>query len=170
MYIAVSTQACVSRTTAPLAPCTRPALHRSHTRQRQNAETVKFHVIRIFTKPDADRRARAVPRAQSYELLSGPFRGLHLTTHCAVAFETNPGRQSVIAGASGVLIMRPIHRTDLRQNDSPPFWGKPRAEPPCTRSVAPYATARIFRENPRPKSAMQQPSASEPPPAPVPEV
>jgi hypothetical protein len=20
--------------------------------------------------------------------------------------------------------MRPIHRTDLRQNDSPPFWGK----------------------------------------------
>src|ERR1700693_2346084 len=68
-----------------LAPGTRPALHRSHTQQRQTAETVKFHVIRIFTQPDANGRARAVPRAQRYGLLSGPFRGLHLTTHCAVA-------------------------------------------------------------------------------------
>jgi hypothetical protein len=59
---------------------TRPALHSSHTQQRQTAETVKFHVIRIFIKLDADRRARTVPRAQSFGPLSSPFRGLHLTT------------------------------------------------------------------------------------------
>ena len=68
--------------------------------------------------------------------------------------------------------MRPIHRTDLRQDDSPPFWGEEWFIRGCNEAAAlrMVLSASAFLALGAANAEAKSVGGFEPPPAPVPEV